>query len=570
MTHHSEWARGRCALLTVVVALAGCAAAPAGGPPAAPLQRTVKLVAFNDFHGNLQTPQGGVADRDPADPAKRIVMPAGGVAYLATLVQELKAQNRDTIVVAAGDLIGASPLVSSLFKDEPTIEAMNLVGLDYTSVGNHEFDRGKAELLRMQNGGCAPTEGCFTPAGFAGATFRYLAANVIDTSTGEPLFPPYAIRRLDDGVAIAFIGIVLKGTPTLVRPSAVAGLAFRDEAETANALVPELRAAGADAIVVLIHQGAFTTGLYDDHRCPGVVGAILSIVPRLDPAIRLVVSGHTHQAYVCEIDGRTVTSAGFYGRLVTDIDVTIDRTKHAPTGIAAHNLIVDPRRLAPASALAELVVRYDAMAAPRSARAVGRITADIFYNMPNAAGETTMGDVIADAQLDATSPADAGGAQVAFTNPGGMRASLAFHAPDGAVSYGDLFSVQPFGNSLVTITLSGEELRELLEQQWLPPQDEHGRILQPSRGFAYSWDRSQPVGARVVPGSMRLDGVPIDPAAPYRVTVNDFLADGTSYAVLKRGRDRVGGAQDIDALVAYFAMHSPVAPGRRDRITRVK
>lgn len=569
MTHHREWPRGRRALLLVVVALAGCAVAPAGGPPA-PLPRTVKLVAFNDFHGNLQTPQGGVADRDPADPAKRIVVPAGGVAYLATLVQERKTQNRDTIVVAAGDLIGASPLVSSLFRDEPTIEAMNLVGLDYTSVGNHEFDRGKAELLRMQNGGCSPTEGCFTPAGFAGATFRYLAANVIDTSTGRPLFPPYAIRRLDDGVAIAFVGIVLKGTPSLVRPSGVAGLAFLDEAETVNALVPELHAAGVDAIVLLIHQGAFTTGLYDDHRCPGVVGAILAIVPRLDPAIRLVVSGHTHQAYVCEIDGRTVTSAGFYGRLVTDIDMTIDRSAHAPTAIVAHNVIVDPRRLTPAPAVAELVARYDALAAPRSARAAGSITTDIFYNMPNAAGETTMGDVIADAQLDATSAADAGRAQIAFTNPGGMRASLAFHAPDGAVSYGDLFSVQPFGNSLVTMTLSGDELRLLLEQQWLPPQDEHGRVLQPSRGFAYSWDRTQPVGSRVVPGSMRLHGVPIDPAAPYRVTVNDFLAEGTSYAVLARGRDRQGGAQDIDALVAYFAAHSPVAPGRRDRINRTK
>ncbi len=570
MTHHREWARGRCALLLVVVALAGCAAAPAGGPPSAAPPRTVKLIAFNDFHGNLETPQGGVADRDPADPGKRIVVPAGGVAQLATLVAERKAQNRDTIVVAAGDLIGASPLVSSLFRDEPTIEAMNLVGLDYTSVGNHEFDRGKAELLRMQNGGCAPVEGCFTPEGFSGAKFRYLAANVIDTSTGKPLFPPYAIRRFDDGIAVAFIGIVLKGTPSLVRPSGVAGLAFRDEAETVNALVPELRAAGVDAIVLLIHQGAFTTGLYDDHRCPGVVGAILAIVPRLDPAIRLVVSGHTHQAYVCEIDGRTVTSAGFYGRLLTDIDLTIDPAAHAPTAIVAHNVIVDPRRLPPAPALAELVARYDAMAAPRSARAAGRITADIFYNMPNAAGETTMGDVIADAQLDATSAADAGGAQIAFTNPGGMRASLAFRAPDGAVSYGDLFSVQPFGNSLVTMTLTGEELRLLLEQQWLPPQDERGRVLQPSRGFAYSWDATQPVGQRVVPGSMRLRGVPIDPAASYRVTVNDFLAEGTSYAVLARGRDRQGGAQDIDALAAYFAMHSPVAPGRRDRINRVK
>jgi len=552
----------------VATVLAGCAGAVTDAP-APSATRTVKLVAFNDFHGNLETPLGGVATRDPADPSKRIVVPAGGVAQLATLVRELKSGHADAVVVGAGDIIGASPLVSSLFRDEPTIEAMNLVGLEYTSVGNHEFDRGKAELLRMQNGGCSPSDGCYTPAGFAGAAFRYLAANVIDASTGTTLFPPYAIRHFDDGLAIALIGIVLKGTPSLVRPSSIDGLEFRDEAETINALVPELRAAGVDAIVVLIHQGAFTTGLYDDHRCPGVVGAILGIVPRIDPAVRLVVSGHTHQAYVCEIEGRTVTSAGFYGRLVTDIDITIDPRAHAPTSINAHNRIVDPRTLPPAPALTELVARYDAMAAPRSARPVGRITTDIFYNTPNVAGETTMGDVIADAHLEASAAARTGAAQIAFTNPGGMRASLAFHAPDGVVTYGELFNVQPFGNSLVTMTLSGEDIRLLLEQQWLPPQDEHGRILQVSRGFGYSWDRSQPVGSRVVAGSMTLNGVPIDPSGAYRVTVNDFLADGMSYAVLKRGTDRIGGAQDIDALVAYFAAHSPVAPGRRDRITRV-
>ena len=566
----TEWMRCRSVWPLAVLALCGCAIAPPDGPAPTPATRTVKLVAFNDFHGNLQTPLGGIADRDPADPAKRIVVPAGGVAYLATLVRELKAKNADTIVVGAGDIIGASPLVSSLFRDEPTIEAMNLVGLDYTSVGNHEFDRGKAELLRMQNGGCSPVDGCFTPAGFAGATFRYLAANVIDTSTGRPLFPPYAIRRLGGGVSVAFVGVVLKGTPSLVRPAGVEGLEFRDEADTINALLPELRAAGVDAVVVLIHQGAFTTGLYDDHRCPGVVGEILRIVPRIDPSVRLVVSGHTHQAYICEIDGRTVTSAGFYGRLLTDIDLTIDSRARTPVAIAANNIIVDPRKLAAAPALAELVARYDTMAAPRAARGVGRITADIFYNMPNGAGETTMGDVIADAQLDATSGAGAGRAQIVFTNPGGMRASLAFHAPDGQVTYGDLFSVQPFGNSLVTMTLTGEQIRQLLEQQWLPPQDEHGRILQPSRGFTYAWDRSQPVGSRVVEGSMRLDGVAIDPMSAYRVTVNDFLAEGMSYGVLQQGTDRLGGAQDIDALVAFFVARSPVAPGRRDRIMRVK
>ena len=550
--------------------LAACAG-PATDAPAPPAMRTVKLVAFNDFHGNLETPLGGVAERDPADPSKRTVVPAGGVAYLATLVRELKAKNRDTIVVGAGDIIGASPLVSSLFRDEPTIEAMNLVGLDYTSVGNHEFDRGKSELLRMQNGGCSPVDGCFTAAGFAGATFRYLAANVIDRSTGQTLFPPYAIRRLRRRARDRVHRRRAQG-------HAVAGAAERrrrprvpDEADTVNALLPELRAAGVDAVVVLIHQGAFTTGLYDDHRCPGVVGAILSIVPRIDPSVRLVVSGHTHQAYVCDVDGRTVTSAGFYGRLLTDIDVTIDTRAHRPVAIAANNRHRRPANAGARAGACELVARYQAMAGaalgPRRrphqrrhllqhAECRGRdhdgrrdrrraARRDVRRRLGRRAGR------VHQSRRDARRPSRST-----------RRTASSPTASSSACS--------PFGNSLVTMTLSGDEIRQLLEQQWLPPQDEHGRILQPSRGFGYAWDRSQPVGRRVVKGSMRLHGIPIDPAAAYRVTVNDFLADGMSYAVLKRGTDRIGGAQDIDALVDYFAAHSPVAPGRRDRIARVK
>jgi 5'-nucleotidase len=553
------------ACATMLAALLSAGPALAAKPPKTEKTIDVQLLAINDFHGNLQPPAGSSGRiTTPSGPVD-----AGGVEYLSTHVKQLEQSNRRTVVVAAGDLIGASPLLSALFHDEPTIEAMNEIGLDIASVGNHEFDEGSAELLRMQNGGCHPTDGCQDGDPFGGADFQYLSANVVREDTGKTLFPAYEIRKFRN-VRVAFIGMTLEATPTIVTPSGVAGLDFRDEVETVNALVPELRRRKVEAIVVLIHEGGLPTGLYNE--CPGISGPIVDIVSNLDDAVDVVVSGHTHQAYNCVIDGKPVTSASSFGRLVTDIDLTLDRRSHDVSSVSVNNVIVT-RDVAPDPAQTALIAKYDAVAAPLANRVIGQVTADI-TRTANAAGESALGDVIADAQLDATDEPDFGDAIVAFMNPGGIRTELTFAQSgsegDGNVTYGEAFAVQPFGNSLVTMTLTGAEIDTLLEQQFDNPEPGQSRMLQVSEGFMYTWDAAAPVGSRVDPASITIDGLPLDVGASYRVTVNSFLADGgDNFTVLRNGTDRLGGEVDLDALVTYFETSSPVAPGAQDRITRL-
>jgi 5'-nucleotidase len=544
------------ALLLVMVGTAS------GGAGAAPSSRLVdvQLLAINDFHGNLDPPAGSSGRIGSID--------AGGVEYLATHIAQLEATNPNTLVVSAGDLIGASPLLSALFHDEPTIEAMNLLGLDFNAVGNHEFDEGAAELLRMQNGGCHPTDGCLDGDGFAGADFQFLAANVVRKANGKTLFPAYKIRSFD-GVKLGIIGVVLEGTPTIVTPSGVAGLEFKDEAETVNALIPQLRAKGVNAIAVLIHEGGVQSGTFNG--CVGISGAIVDIVNRFDPAVDAVISGHTHQAYNCQLNNMLVTSASSFGRLVTDVDLTIDKATGEVTQMAANNLIVT-RDVATDAGQTSLLAKYRAFAAPIANRVIGSITADI-TRTTNPAGESALGDVIADAQLAATAPAGFGGAVAAFMNPGGIRADLT-HAGspagegDGNVTYGEAFTVQPFGNSLVTMTLTGAQIDQLLEQQFDNPTAGQTRILQVSNGFSYTWSASAPTGSKVDPSSIVVAGTPIDPNATYRITVNSFLAEGgDNFTVLTQGTNRLGGAIDLDALVDYFAANSPVPPGPQDRIS---
>jgi 5'-nucleotidase len=523
---------------------------------------SVHILAVNDFHGHLVGPSGTITEPDGRS------IPAGGVAYLAAHIQALRAQYPHTVVVSAGDLIGASPLISALFHDEPTIEAFNLIGLDYNAVGNHEFDEGAAELLRMQHGGCHPVDGCRDGEGFAGATFQFLAANVVRQDSTTTLFPAYAVREIA-GVKVAFIGMTLKGTPTIVRPSGVAGLTFRDEAETVNALVPHLKAQGIETIVVLIHEGGFPTGTYNE--CPGLSGAIVEIVHRFDPAVDVVISGHTHQAYNCQINGRLVTSAASFGRLVTDVDLTIDRATGDVVRMRANNRIVS-REVPPDPRLTALVDTYQTLVAPLANRVIGAMTADHTRD-PTPAGESALGDVIADAQLAATADPAVGGAVVALMNPGGIRADLAY-APsggegDGRVTYGEAFTVQPFGNSLVTMTLTGAQLKTVLEQQFQGCGTQNrDRLLQVSAGLTYAWSRSAPACDKVDLASIKIKGAAIDPQATYRVTVNSFLADGGDhFLTFREGTDRLGGPQDVDALEAYFRAHSPVAPGPQNRVT---
>ena len=526
---------------------------------AAPVE--LRILAINDFHGNLRPPPGGIGIADPDDKTKKIVVPAGGSERMATLVNQLRDGHKNTIFVAAGDLIGASPFLSAMFHDEPTIESLSMMGLALSAVGNHEFDEGKDELLRMQNGGCHPVDKCQGPHPFPGAKFHYLAASTFVKSTGKTVFPPYEIREFD-GVPIAFIGLTLKGTPNIISPDSAAGLEFRDEAETVNALVPELKARGVEAIVVLIHEGGTPAGDYNE--CPGISGPIVDIVKKFDRAVDVVVSGHTHRAYVCEIDGRLVTSGDKYGTLVTAIDLKLDPATRDIISAKAGNNIVRVATLARDAEQTALLESYDRVAAPIANAPAGSVT-ETLSRVPNNAGESPLGDIIADAQLAAT--AAQGGAVIAFTNPGGVRTDIA-RKEDGAVTYADLFASQPFRNQLVTLTLSGKQIKDMLEQQWLDPK--RPRILQVSKGFAYAWDSSKADGERVIAERMSLNGQPIDPAAGYRITVNVYLRlGGDGFTVLKEGNAAQIGVYDIDALHTYFKANSPVGPTAANRIVRL-
>jgi 5'-nucleotidase len=543
------------------------AAAPAAGNPkpdrvTKAATTKVQILGLNDFHGNLEPPSGS---------GGRIgTTLAGGVEYLATHVDALRATNPNTLFVSAGDLIGATPLISALFHDEPTIEAFNLMGLDYNGVGNHEFDEGVDELLRMQNGGCHPVDGCQDGDGFAGAEFDMLAANVKYKSSGETIFPPYAIHEFD-GVNVAVIGMTLEGTPDIVSPAGISHVDFFDEADSVNALVPVLKAQGIQTFVVLLHEGGTVADSINEitiNSCNNPTGALPPIVDRMDDAIDVVVTGHTNWAVNCKIDGKIVTGAAHQGRLITDIDLTLSRATKDVVSATVNNTIVT-RTVPKAPALTTLVDKYRSLSAPLANRIIGQVTSTI-TRTNNAAGESALGDVIADAQLYATTPASLGGAQIGFMNPGGIRADITFPSSpagegDGNVTYGEAFTVQPFGNSLVTMTLTGAQIETLLEQQF-----NRNAIMQVSAGFAYTWDATAPLGSRVDPASITLQGVPIDPAVNYRVTVNNFMADGgDGYLVLKEGTNRLGGDVDLDALEKYFIAQGVVAPGPQNRITRI-
>jgi 5'-nucleotidase len=522
----------------------------------------VRILAINDFHGYLRA-SPGIRITDPDDKSKKIMVPAGGSEHLATLVNELRNGYSNNIFVAAGDLIGASPLLSAMFHDEPSIESMSMMGLAISSVGNHEFDEGKDELLRMQNGGCHPVDGCQGPHPFTGAKFSYLAASTIDTSTGKTLFPPYAIREFG-GIPVAFIGLTLKATANLISPVSEKGLEFLDEASTVNALVGELKTKGVEAIIVLIHEGGFPTGDYNE--CPGISGPIVDLVKKFDRAVDIVVSGHTHRAYICDIDGRLVTSADKYGTLVTTIDVKLDPATRDIISARADNHIVRTATLAKDAAQTTLLAAYDRVAAPIANRPAGAIT-ETLTRAPNDAGESPLGDIIADAMLAATRAQADGGAAVAFTNPGGIRADI-LKTGDGRVSYADLFASQPFRDQVVTLTLTGKQLKDMLEQQWL--NQSRPRILQVSRGFTYTWDEARPPGERVIADRMMLDGQIVDPARSYRITVNNYLSvGGDGFTVLKQGTDQQFGVYDVDALYGYFQVNSPVSPRPSGRIVRV-
>jgi 5'-nucleotidase len=617
----------------------------------------VKIIGFNDYHGNLQSPGTfGVNTLVPSADRPAV----GGADYMAAYVARMKAANPLNVVVGAGDFIGATPLISALFLDEPAVETLNLIGLEFNAVGNHEFDKGKDELKRLQNGGCKITNGVpdpnscrglgGVPGTFGGAQYKWLSANVFETATGRTLLPAFGVKTFN-GVRVAFIGMTLRGTPGIVTPTGVAGLEFRDEAATVNALVPRLRAQGIEAIVVLIHQGGFQntqTGApnpqpitSDINGCTGDLrnsngtdSDLRAIVKQLDNAVDLVISGHTHTAYNCsattvDVVGTTlanavstprptglpnragrlipVTSSSAFGRVLTEVDVTINPNTRDIVAVSPRNVLVDRSDAAITTYIEanpnvrNVVNAYAAAVAPLANSVIATITGPM-TNAANTAGEMEAGDLIADAQLQATQPVSLGGAQIAFMNAGGVR-NPGFVAPTGGtypynLTYGNAFTVQPFGNSLVTMTLTAQQIKDLLEQQFANclGQGTSNRIMQISNGFKYTWKASGTCGTRitdvtftptdltgmapVITGSVHnivVGGVVQNPTATYRVTVNNFMATGgDGFGVLLGGTNVLGGAQDIDALVAYltaFPAATPYNPAdsslAKPRITRV-
>ncbi len=541
---------------------AGCAARGPGGAPATP-PRTVRLtiLAINDFHGALLPRTSGGR-------------PVGGAAYLAGYVEGRAAVARaaggEAVVVHAGDMVGGSPLESALLKDEPTVEALDAMGMGFGAVGNHEFDEGLDELLRLQRGGCHPAtealRGCFR-----GARFQWLAANVVREGETAPVLPPYAVVEAG-GVRVAFVGVVLRGTPEIVVASRTAGLRFLDEAETVNRYAAELAGRGIHAVVVLIHQGGY--GAPDGAK--PITGPIVEVVSRFGPEVDAVVSGHTHQGYVGRITRRAggapvvVAQAHSSGTAFAEFDLLLDARSGDVAATDARVVrtfhqadAADPlTAVEPDARVAEIVARAEAAVAPLAARVVATAAAPV-TRARTPAGESALGALVADAHRAAT------GADIAFTNPGGLREDL----PAGPITYARLFAAQPFGDSLVTLSLTGDEIRRLLEAQWQTGPDGRPvvRIL-PVSGLAYVFASDAPAGRRV--SDLRLEGgTPVRPDAQYRVTVNSFLAEGgDGFSLLREARERRVGPEDLEALASHLGrLPQPVTvrpPGRIRRAGR--
>ncbi|KOU13560.1 5'-nucleotidase [Streptomyces sp. WM6372] len=577
-----------------MVAAALPAGAASGGGAGKSRTVDVQMLSFNDFHGTLEPPQGssGTVTERQADGTTKAI-PAGGVEYLATGLREARKGHEYSVTAAAGDMIGGSPMLSGLFHDEPTVEALNKLKLDVSSVGNHEFDEGKTELRRMAYGGCHPVDGCFESGkDYTGAEYKYLAANVTDEKTKRPLLNPTFIWKKGD-VKIGFIGVTLEGTPDVVTADGVKGLKFGDEVETINKYAAELDKQGVKSIVALIHEGGLpASGAYNyDCNVPGagagVSGAIVDIAKNIDPKVDALVTGHTHQAYACNIpdpagNPRMVTSAASYGRAFTDTTLTYDRQTKDIVRTAA--LAPQPvtkavtRDVPKAPDMTELITRWNALAAPVASRPMGYISADI-AGRGSEAPEKPLGDMIADAQLEATAPAAKGGAQLAVMNPGGIRADLAYKAAgaegDGVVTYGESYTVQPFNNLMNVVDLTGAQLITALQQQVSGPVNgPNPKILQVSKGFTYTLDMTKTGADRIVVDSVKLNGAAIDPAKTYRVAMNEFLAGGgDGFTVLKDHKNKLVGVPDLEAFNTYLAKSTqaaPLAPPAADRITVVK
>lgn len=553
--------RTAAAALTAVAALSALTAVTVAPASAAPKPVEVQLLAFNDFHGALQPPSGSGGRVTLADNS---VVDAGGLAYFATHLEALERENKNSLTISNGDLIGGSPFLSALFRDEPTVDAMDLLGLDIATVGNHEFDEGVDELNRIIEGGrCHPTDGCLDGDGWNGSDADWLAANVVDRDTSQPILAPYEIRKIK-GVEVGVIGVVLEGTPSIVSAAGIAGVQFLDEVETINRYAAELRKQGVETIVVSLHEGG--SAGQNVNGCTSPTGPAFDITRAIDDSVDVVMTGHSHSGFVCQVDGKLVTQALSNGRLITDIDLSIDRRTGDVISKRAENVVVT-RNVQPDREAQALVDRYAEIAGPIANQPVGRITEDIVRAQETLvgglAGESPLGNLIADAQLAATD--NEAGAVAAFMNPGGVRADLVYASSpagegNGVVTYGEVFEVQPFNNLLTTLDLTGTQLYALLNQQFAVR-----RILAPSASVQYAVRAD---GAGVVPGSLTINGTAVVATQTYRVTVNNFLAGGgDGFTVLTQGTNAVNQPGfDVDALEAYLS-GDPVSAPETNRIT---
>jgi len=578
-------------LISKVFALTGvllCACAPMNEQPNASSEKiNISILAFNDLHGHLEPP--GLSVRERID-GKLTEVPAGGAAYLAAAIQHYKKLNPLHAVVSAGDMIGATPLTSALFLDEPTIEAVNAMGIDFNAVGNHEFDKGTPELMRMRRGGCEKLtrlEPCQVNRQFPGANFEFLAANV-KKQDDQSLFPAYGIKAFKQGnqvVKVGFVGMTLKGTPNMVTPEGIQGLRFEDEAATANALVPFLKAQGISALVLVIHEGGVIQGDPNDASCPGLSGDIVPILNKLDTSFDVVVSGHTHRAYACDYKRINpskpflLTSAGQYGTFLTHIQLSIDPVSKKVHHKTAHNVLVQSETFVNASGLQvqtsaslpffgkqmdveKIVNEYRMASQVQVMKVVSHMSTSITRNS-SPSGESALGNLIADAQWSSTASADRGRSDFALMNPGGVRADILIQPGGGTVNFGQLFKVQPFGNTMVVKRMTGQQVKDLLEHQFANL--DRPKVLFPSENLQYEVDLRQAKGQRVV--NIQIAHKPLELTHAYHVTMNSFLASGgDGFSQFKQAPTVSGGELDVDALSEYLRQHPGIKPPVTDRI----
>ena len=527
--------------LTVVI-LFGCA-------HRSPADVEVNLVALNDFHGYILP--SSYRYTDLLNPGQSLAQDMGGVATLGGMLKELRTEDPELLFVGVGDLVGASPPISNMWADEPSILALNLLGMNLSVVGNHEFDEGKDELLRHMKGGCTssrPDKACQFEAVFNGAQFPYIAANVVDEVTGKLILSPYVIEEVK-GVKIAFVGAEVEELASLIAPSSMVGISVADEAEAINRYVPELQARGVQAIVAVVHQGGKSGGTFSG--CDNLTGDIVDIAGRLDSAVDVVLSAHTHEAYICQLGKLTITQGASYGHMLTHLRLSINPESGNITQVQAENLLADPARYAPDPVLQQFADKLEARGRAVLQQPIARIGARSITRERILAGESAMGDLVADAQLAATHQL---GAQLALMNSGGIRSDL--QAPDSGepLTFSQVSAVHPFKGTLQLLTLSGAELKALLEQQWRDNTGDGFRPLQISSSMSYQWDATRSLGDKVLIDSILVEGKPLKPTADYRIALNAFLADGgDNFSLFKQGRKRQDSeVRDLDALIDYL------------------